>query len=48
MVALFLLSADESTGTWGRIRKTASRRTEGRGIVLLTFIIIMVALLEPP
>ncbi len=41
------LSADESTGTWGRLRRTASRRTEGRGIVLLTFIIIMVALLEP-
>ncbi len=41
------LGAEESSGTWGRIRRTASRRTEGRGIVLLTFIIIMVALLEP-
>ena len=47
MSSTISLSADESTGTWGRIRRTASRRTEGRGIVLLTFIIIMVALLEP-
>ncbi|MCH9707673.1 MAG: ABC transporter permease, partial [Actinomycetia bacterium] len=47
MSSTISLGTDEPTGTWGRVRRTASRRTEGRGIVLLTFIIIMVALLEP-
>ncbi|MCA0216370.1 MAG: ABC transporter permease [Actinobacteria bacterium] len=37
----------EQSGLLGRVRNLAARRTEGRGLILLALVIIVVAILEP-
>jgi ribose/xylose/arabinose/galactoside ABC-type transport system permease subunit len=37
----------EQSGMLGRVRNLAARRTEGRGLILLALVIIVVAILEP-